>query len=237
MENNRIFIWMDPTVCELRQEDIRAYCRWVEERLVPSFGNWDEEEKSAGDRYLDRMAQYFDPDSHDPSDFYEGAYDHAINHCLVLAEVNSYMMAMAISGLYHLWEKQVLKHLEKEVGRYVEEYKPPRNWDKVCEYFSAFSTDLCSLPFSPCLEELRLVTNVAKHGSGQSLEWLKAGESDILSEVHATNEMPITGGEFSMLRAPIYPRLEHFIRYKEAVLNFWNYDFWKKYGERRYYIE
>ncbi len=235
MGNNRIFIWMDPTVCELRQEDIRAYSQWVEERLVPSFGNWDEEEENAGNRYLNRMAQYFDPESHDPADFYEGAYDHAIDHCLVLAEVNSYMMAMAISGLYHLWEKQVLQHLKKELGRYQDNYTSPRNWNEICDYFSAFSTDLNSLPFSHQIEELRLVTNVSKHGSGPSLKRLQASGSDILNESHATNEMPITGGEYSMLRAPIFPRLEHFLRYKEAVLNFWSYDFWKKYGDKRYY--
>ena len=235
MENNTIFIWMDPTVCKHRQEDIRAYCQWVEERLVPSFGNWDDEEKSAGDNYLDKTAQFFNPDVHDPDEFYESAYDHAINHCLVLAEVNSYMMAMAISGLYHLFEKQVIELLKKEVGRY-KKFEPPRTWDKICDHFSKFSTDLCLLPFSPCLEELRLVTNVAKHGLGNSLELLKASESSILNEVHATNEMPVTGGVYSMLKAPIYPCLDHFLRYKEAVLHFWSYDFWKEYGEKRYYI-
>lgn len=222
-------------MCSVRQKDVQAYCTWVEERLVPSFGNWEQEEERAGSSYLARMEKIFNPDIHDPYDFYESAHEYAVDHCLILAEVNSYMMGMAISGLYHLWEKQVLNHLEKEIERYTDDYKPPRNWKDICKYFKKFSTDLCSLPFFENLDELRLVTNVAKHGGGGSLKELKTRNSLILEEVHAADEMPLTGGKHSMLGAPIYPRIEHFLRYKEAVLLFWSHEFWKEHGDRLYY--
>lgn len=235
MNNSNIFIWMDQSVCSVRQKDVRAYCTWVEERLVPSFGNWDEEQERVGSAYLARMEKFFNPEVHDPYDFYESAHEFSIDYCLTLAEVNSYMMGMAISGLYHLWERQVLEHLEREISNYTNDYVPPKNWKQICEYFINFSTDLSTLPFFECLDELRLVTNVAKHGVGISFEELKKRKSLILEEVHATNEEPVMGGKYSMLRAPIYPRLEHFLIYKEAVLLFWSYDFWRERGDRLYY--
>jgi hypothetical protein len=232
MSTNDVFIWMNPWVCRSRQDDVRAYSVWVEERLVPSFGTWDDEEERARDDYFASMSNL---EYHDVGAVYEDAYEHAIDHCLIHAEVNSYMMAMAISGLYHLWEKQVLEHLEREISRYTEHYKPPKNWSEICEYFAKFSTDLYSLPFSLCMEELRLVTNISKHGIGDSFDWLRASDSDILNEATPTNEMLVTGGMYSMLRAPIYPRVEHFLRYKQAVLMFWDYEFWRRHGEKLYH--
>lgn len=235
MKNSDIFIWMDNSVCSIRQKDVRAYCTWVEERLVPSFGSLDEELERAGTSYLAGVEKFFNPDTDDPGEFYERAHDHAIDHCLILAEVNSYMMGMAISGLYHLWEKQVLEHIEREIRHYTENYKLPTKWDEICKCFDEFSTDLYRLPFSACLEELRLVTNVVKHGAGKSLQWLIASESSILDEIYKAHDIPATGGKYSMLRAPIYPRIEHFLKYKEAVLLFWDYEFWREHGERLCY--
>lgn len=236
MVNKDVFIWMDSFVCNLRQRDILAYCSWVEERLFLSFGTWEEEQQRAGDAYLERASQNFDPEFHDPGDFYEAAYEHSVEHCLKLAEVNSYMTGMAISGLYHLWEKQVLNHLEREIIRYVDKYQSPTKWEGICDVFKIFSVDMYSMPFSACLEELRLVTNVVKHGVGDSLQWLIASESSILGEAYASNEQPLTGGSYSMLGAPIYPQVDHFLKYKKAVLLFWDYEFWREYGERLYYV-
>ncbi len=175
---------------------------------------------------------------YDPSD----EYDEIICQCLQAAEVNGYMIGVSISGLYHLWEKQVMDHLRNEINKdwlLHEEYKlmPDkyylRNWTDILNLFKSYSTDLTKMPFYEGLDELRLIANSIKHGNGDSYRTLCQRGHGILKPYGTESDLPLNSGSHSLIRVELYPRKEHFTKFKEAALAFWDFDFWHSIGEHR----
>lgn len=237
MSDERRCIDMSFGYCIPFYEDLKVYCSWVEERLIPNFGDYEIEFERAREGFLDNPETPYNPQIYiDYDDYEEDAYDHAQGYISVLAQTNGYMLGMAIAGLYHMWEKQLIQHLEEEMpDALYSNLRVPTNWEGIKRVFKAHSTPFEELPFYDDLNELRLVTNVAKHGSGSSFKRLQSIEADILSMQDQRVEFPTTGGTYSLLRADIYPREEHYQRYKKAVLDFWDFHFWKNIGEIRYF--
>lgn len=224
------FLYFDALACRYHFNQILRYCSWVEERLVPSFGEWEHE---AEKYYNQRMNStgYFP--SLDPGTVSEEAFEFVLE----LAEINSYMLGMAIVGLYHLWERTVIRFLRREICHFMLKPEPSfRNYDRIRKIFLQYSTDIENLPCSSNLWELRKVANSIKHATGNSYDDLKKSHSDILKPSSDTSysHLPIQGGEYTLLGVDIHPTPIHFQRYKQAVLDFWNYEYWQAAGERRY---
>ncbi|SMF16811.1 hypothetical protein [Desulfovibrio gilichinskyi] len=242
MNKEDVFLWFDPYKCEAFQTEIMGYARWVEERLVPSFGNWNNEFVREAERLAENDRYQYEGGEADIAD------DAGI-FCSQLAEINAYMLGMSIVGLSHLWEKQVICFLNKELKHYKFENEPKVNSYKLAEnYFKLFGVDISETKF-PALYELRLVANAIKHGEGGSYEKLKRMNSDTLIKLedrchpkfsfsrNLDFESNLISGDMSMLRIAIHPTFEHFKKFKEAVYSFWSYKYWVKVGERQYLVE
>ena len=149
--------------------------------LFRSISSWDVEEDKAIQDFEKMSSHTFNPERDDPDDFYDSGHEWVISQCLQIAEVNGYMVGVAIAGLYHLWEKQVVLYLKKELRHdwVIEDRKLPQKWNQIVETFKAYSTNFDDLPFYPELNELRLVANTVKHGHGVSYKELEIGRAHV----------------------------------------------------------
>jgi hypothetical protein len=99
--------------------------------------------------------------------------------------------------------------------------------------------DVTSIPNSQDLRELRLVANVLKHGEGNSLEELRKMQSRVLEAppegAKKIGEM-LFPDSHSISGSPLYLTIDDFDRYVKAALSFWDHEFWKQVGERRFPI-
>lgn len=238
MASQTPILYMDYFVCSAMQNDILSYSRWIEERLFACISSWDDEEGKAIQGFEKMGCHTFDPERDNADYFYESGHEWVISQCLQIAEVNGYMAGVAIVGLYHLWEKQVVLYLKKELLHdwVIEDRKLPQKWSQIVEVFKAYSTNFEDLPFYSDLNELRLVANTVKHGHGVSYKELAETRADILIPCRDSDDAPVIGGEHALLRAEIYPQKKHFTKYKEAALAFWSFDYWRNKGERLPFI-
>lgn len=248
MVQKDVFLYMESTICRLCKNDLARYSEWIEKRLLSFRMDLDGEyEREFDKRANEASSRYARPEDYEPADVHEYANGMAVAHCLGIAEVTGYMIGMAIAGLYHLWEKQVVRHLGHEMRRYDYngQLKVPSNWKEIKRVFKAHSTDLEDKlqHIYPVLNELRLVTNVMKHGYGSSYNRLEEMEADILyepdeeivDEVYADHDVLALGGDHALLKVEIYPRPEHFRIYCLAVEDFWDERFWEDVGEKRFF--
>lgn len=256
MSNHKseVFLYFDTYTCQKNQQEVYEYAEWVMKRLIPAFGEWDDEVESSADQWLEAVSQVADPEDIDPSD----AYEHGIEKALFLSEINGYMLLMALVGLYHLWERQLFQFLRKELNHYVFKKQPRIEWIREAkECLTAFGVNLEDLPCYSNLEELSLVANAVKHGLGISMDKLIKRKSDILlpAAFRTTKPFPdlatlgedssgeprnadllVTSGSYTLTQVDIEPTLDHIERYKQAVLGFWDHDYWLSVGEYQYLI-
>lgn len=248
MPQKDVFLSMEPAICRLNTNDIERYSDWMEKRLFSYEQDLDGEYEREFQRQTDKAcSRIIDPDMYEPADVYDHANDMAIAHCLGIAEVTGYMVGMAISGLYHLWEKQTVRFLNHEMARYKypKEIGKAEGWNDIKRIFKAHSTDLedVLVHIYPDLNELRLVINAIKHGYGSSYDRLVKMKADILSdptgmildETYVEPEVLVLGGDHTIMKVEMYPQPDHFRRYCNAVLEFWNKQFWLDVGINRYF--
>ncbi|WP_281760837.1 hypothetical protein [Pseudodesulfovibrio nedwellii] len=221
---------MDQLTCRNKQNEIDAYSNWIECRLFPSIDSWDSEQKRTEHEINERNERKNFSEWHDPLDEFE----EIITQTLQVAEVNSYMIGVSISGLYHLWEKQIIDHLIHELKHdwVIPEKHLMKTWNEINYIFKSYSTNLSQMSFYKNLEELRLVSNTIKHGNGSSYRQLVGIKADIVKPYNKSNNQPIIGGNHSLIRVDLFPRIDHYMKYKQAVLDFWNFDIWHSQGER-----
>jgi hypothetical protein len=74
----------------LRQSLMKAHLFYVEQarkRLLSQFDDIGAEADKAAEAWLESGVRHFDPDRHDPGDFYEAANDVGIEFCGLLSEM------------------------------------------------------------------------------------------------------------------------------------------------------
>lgn len=213
-----------------RESLIRAHQFYVDQaksRLLTQFDNISAEADKAADDWLaERGQRYFDPDRHDPSDFYEGAEDAGIEFYQLLTEMQERTRLSVIAGFFHEWEKKLRQWLVDEIkhwhrGEFTKERIWKANVEELYELLESFGWALKSTTWFSALDACRLVVNVHKHGDGPSLASLKAAYPKFL--VH-----PLAGTGLTL--TPLWDRLTHehlrvndadLEEFADAIASFW----------------
>lgn len=74
------------------------------------------------------------------------------------------------------------------------------------------------------------MANVVKHGEGKSKSDLEKINPDLFDVFSiASNSFEVNS---SILGGGLYIKLEDFQRYQKATIDFWDYNYWNKRGER-----
>jgi hypothetical protein len=165
----------------LRRSLIEGHQFYVDQarrRLLSQFENIESEAEKASEEWLERNNNRFDPDRHDPSDFYEAASNAGIEFYGLLSDMRNQTWLSVVAGMFHEWDKQLRQWLVREIQNWHEGESFPRkiwlvDFVELMNFLESISWKIREAPYFQTLDACRVVVNVHKHGDGSSLDVLK----------------------------------------------------------------
>lgn len=212
-------------VYEYFAPDIDGYCDILLNRIDPIFDDVKGEQERAAQEFLHSIARHYHEDD-DPSEAYEAAYEYATERAMQFVEMRTVFLATGVSGLFHLFEKQLYRHINKELKYWLNE--PISQWRDLEKLLSKFvqrrqhgqSHALVNALENYDFQELMNVANVIKHGDdGGAYKKLKVANAVVVSQ-HRLEEDG-TVGPYAVFKASVSIQREDVERYRNALLQFW----------------
>ena len=211
--------------------DIWHYADTYKNKISPVFSNIEEEAKKIADEQYEEMGRYFNPDYHDAGDFAEQAWEKGLDYFEGMSLMGYNTKLMWCSTLYHFWEQQVRRFIYQEVNRthrFIDKNKKEIPFEKFCvrgiddikEAFSDFNQNLEQLSSWEDINELRLLTNVIKHGAGWSATELEKLRPEFFNNaVLKINLLELYRNTLTNIVLSIQD--EDFERYCNSLIKFW----------------
>ena len=205
---------------------VEKYADILLQRFLPIFEDVDGEQQRAAQEMLD--AQGWTGDCEAAA---QAAYDYITEQVLIFLEMRSVFLATGVAGMFHLFEKQIIRHIGKELhyfellnekGSLVEIDRWSRADELIRQLHYRASGDgpsLLDVWKSLDLKELREVANAVKHGAGRALSVLRSMGAPVVEPSRLSNDWTV--GPFSILSVPISITAEDVIRYRDAILAVW----------------
>jgi hypothetical protein len=210
------------------------YVAQARKRLLAQFDDIEAEADKAAEEWLSGHGSHFDPDSHDPGDFYEAANDAGIEFYQLLTEMRDRTRLSVVAGMFHEWDKQLRNFLVHEIqhwhhGRSTGQKVWAVDFVQLTDLLESFGWPLRGTDFFKQLDACRLVVNVYKHGAGKSLDELKQKYPEYLHDPFLGS-----GGAFSEPRHRDHSHLNvsdsQLQAFADAIVAFWR-DFPKEVAE------
>lgn len=200
---------------------ILSYSNIIIERIAPMFDDVDGEADRAAQEVLGWSCWGED----DYERAVETAYEHALEKARQFMELRSAFLATGVSGLFHLFEKQVLRHLNNELRDWLD--KPISQWQDatiILEKLRKLNEDgqesnLHEFINDINIKELRLVANAVKHGEGPSLNKLREIGAVVVRDEIIKEDCNVGAGTILGVYLSITP--EDIIRYRDSIIKFW----------------
>jgi hypothetical protein len=192
---------------------IAVYSHEVTSRVLAAFANIAAEADARSDDYFDNKMDEpaWDDTGPDEAEIAEAADDHGVTFYSDLQFVKHQVTGLAISGLYHLWERVLKQFLERESGKSI----ASADFHNLIELLTSCGwKTLRSTNFYNDLEHLRLIANVIKHGDGTSCDELLATSPEMFREGIYSSYNRIRKAEHLELAS------EDFLRFTVAVREF-----------------
>lgn len=211
-----------------RQSLIKGHLFYVEQarkRLLSQFDDIEADADRAAEDWLEQSGQHFDPDRHDPGDFYEAANDVGIEFYGLLDEMREQTRLSVVAGMFHEWDKQFRNWLVREIQHWHRgDSAKLKVWSadfgQIADLMESLGWSIRSAEYFGVLDACRLVVNVYKHGEGKSLDELRSRFPEYLDDPFAG-----TGGAFSDTEHRDHTHLkvsdEQFQAFSGAILAFW----------------
>jgi len=181
---------------------INAIQSTIFERLLPVYNDIEAEAERVANAKLDELGESFNPDTMDPSDAYEKAWEEGGEHYALQHAMKAEFLLSTATWLFHLFEKDCramcpnLYNKPEELQTKFEEmginYNDQSDWYKTNT-------------------ELRLVANTIKHGEGNSSRRLK----EIRPEYFETHSSYLTDSKIEISYQDMQSYIEH-------IKSFWS---------------
>ena len=173
-----------------RQSLIKGHSFYVEQarkRLLSQFDGIEADADRAAEEWLKKSRQHFDPDRHDPGDFYERANDVGIEFYGLLSDMREQTRLSVVAGIFHEWDKQLRDWLAQEIGHWHRgDNATLKVWSadfvQITDLLESFGWKLRTADYFRTLNACRLVVNVYKHGEGKSIEDLRNNFPEYLDD-------------------------------------------------------
>jgi hypothetical protein len=221
-------VWFDFMTKEHYIPPVQHYTEILLNRLIPIFDDLDGEQQRAA------HAVYHQPHWRDEDEAIQAAYDYSFQQVTQFMELRSVFLATGVAGLFHLFEKQLYRHLNselkylltsqvkawKDATHIIQLLDRPATADGHTALWAAFN--------DPDLKELRLVANAVKHGEGLAYNELKTMGAVVVDATRIETDLAV--GPFSVLAVSLVIQPEDVRRYEAAILRFWALKgvFWRK---------
>lgn len=211
-----------------RQSLIKGHLFYVAQarkRLLSQFDGIEADADRAAEEWLQQSGQHFDPDRHDPGDFYEKAQDVGIEFYQLLNDMREQTRLSVVAGMFHEWDKQLRAWLVREIQHWHQgDNATLKVWSadfgQITDLLESFGWNLRIEDHFRLLDACRLVVNVYKHGEGKSLDDLRNRFPEYLYD-------PLKGlvGRFADMRYRDHTYLkvsdDQFQAFSGAILVFW----------------
>jgi hypothetical protein len=183
--------------------DLDAFARCLPERLLPTFASLDEEAKRVEQEVWDGPAPG-DPEDFDPADHAERAQDAALVYYQTTKGVEQGLINLYTVGLAHLLEQQLL-FIHRELLSFPEEEHDARlfNFEVMKERLKAADINIETFKSWPRIQELRRLSNTAKHADGNSCAELKRRRPELFVKLFPGE----TDASLWVERVPVYQPL------------------------------
>lgn len=224
MSSDRVLLHMWGPYRESLIEELDFFNSQADRRLLSQFENIDNEAEKHTEEVLETMGQHFDPDRHDPSDFYDAANDASIHHYELLNGMRKQTILSVAASLYHQFEVKFRDFLVTEFrksfpGDKLRQKLWRQDISKIIDLVEGCGWTIRTQEFFPQIDACRLVVNVYKHGDGPSLTELKEKYPQYLRSVWSDDHLK------DMLRFADHTYLtverEDVAKFYEAVRQFW----------------
>ncbi|MGH7340150.1 MAG: hypothetical protein ACREKH_06640 [Candidatus Rokuibacteriota bacterium] len=147
------------------------------------------------------------PENFDPADWAERAQDEALIYYQTMKNVEQGLINLYTVGLAHLLEQQLLFIHRRELLVFPDEEHEARlfKFELMKERLKAAGIDVETFVSWPRVEELRLLSNTAKHADGRSCAELKRRRPELF--VKPLPGMPETNPELWVEHVAVYQPL------------------------------
>lgn len=176
MRNIELFYMWEPQ----RESFIESHNFYVEQaqkRLISQFNNLNEEAENYGEKWLEEAGKCFDPERHDPGEFYEEAHEKTIEYGMLLSEMRAQTILSVIAGMYHQWDKTLREWMVQGARLWGGDNIFYKIWkvdiSKIFDLFESLDWNIRNEEFFHKLDACRLIVNIYKHGNGDSVHQLK----------------------------------------------------------------
>ncbi|MBK8770294.1 MAG: hypothetical protein K2X00_18360 [Nitrospiraceae bacterium] len=201
------------------------YVEQARKRLLSQFEDIEAEADKAAEDWLQKSSGRFDPERHDPGDFYEAANEAGIEFYTLLSDMRDQTRLSVVAGMFHEWDKQVRDWLVREIQHWHHgDAAALKVWSadfpQIAELLESLGWPISSAEYFQRLDACRLVVNVYKHGKGKSLDDLKLKYPEYLHDPFSG-----AGGGFSSLEYRDHTHLKisdaQFQAFSDAIVLFW----------------
>ncbi|RJL71424.1 hypothetical protein [Acinetobacter radioresistens] len=203
------------------------YIKEAQKRLISQFDDLDQEIEMYSEKWLEEVDQYFDPERHDPSDFYESAYDEGINYGMLLSEMRHQTMFSVIAGMYHQWDKVLREWLVRDARYWGGDNVFYKIWKVdiwfIFDLFERMGWKIRQEAFFNKLNACRMIVNIYKHGNGDSLNNLREKYPEYFFDYNDEDFDKDNWYDHTS----VCLRDENFAEFSHSIL-----EFWKKIPER-----
>jgi len=211
-----------------RNSRIKGHLFYVEQarkRLLSQFDDIGADADRAAEEWLEQNGQHFDPQRHDPEDFYKVANDVGIEFYGLLSDMREQTRLSVVAGMFHEWDKQLRDWLVGEIRDWHRgDNAALRTWSadfgQIADLLESFGWNIRSAGYFRALNACRLVVNVYKHGEGKSLDELRNGFPEYLADPFNGS-----GGELSDTKHRDHTHLQvsddQFQAFSDAIVAFW----------------
>lgn len=203
----------------------RFYMAQARKRLLSQFEGMEAEAEKESADWIEKYSQRFDPDRHDPGDFYERAEEVGIEFYGLLSEMKEQTYLSVVAGMFHEWEKKLRDWLVREMdhwyrGENAKQAIWKANFAQISELLECLGWKLESADVRDRLDACRLVVNVYKHGGGLSLESLCESYPEYLPDPLSGERAPLFG-EFQADHTHLKVTDVQLTAFSDAIIEFW----------------
>lgn len=223
--SGEVLFQMDSYLRKSLIECHRFYVEQARKRLLSQFKNMEEEARKAAEDWLDRSSRNFDPDRHDPADFYEAANEHQIEFYNLLSDMRDQTWLGVVAGMFHEWDKQLREWLARETHHWwIGQNFPRKIWSadfvQIRDLLQCIGWNLGETDYIRTLDACRLVVNVYKHGEGKSFDDLKENYPEYIRYPLGDSEYKFMEMDFRD-HSHLNVTEEQFVSFSEAIVDFW----------------
>ncbi len=201
---------------------VEGYSDMLLNRILPIFDDVPGEQRRAVEAVMTSWDCWGEDDY---AMIAETAYESSMETAFQFVELRSVFAATGVSGLFHLFEKQVYRHVNHELRRWLA--GPISEWRDIRELFKSLdekdrvpSSELLDILEAQDLRELRLVANSVKHGPGRSYDELISINAPVIQSARLDDDYTV--GRHSILGIGISIQPDDIDRYRNAILRFWS---------------